>query len=88
MTNKLPNLPLSYEEIKPRLMAGVYFCPMTETKTYIGTTGDTGGYDGYAGLVVGTSYAGTEQDGRVHIVLPNGRPTSVTVEQWQKWFKR
>ena len=61
---------------------------MTETKTYTGSTGETGGYDGSAGLIIGTRYTGTEQEGRVAIVLPNGRPTSVTLEQWQRWFKK
>jgi hypothetical protein len=60
---------------------------MTETRIYQGETGSQA-YDGYAGLVIGQRYTGTEQEGRMHIVLPNGRSTSVTVEEWQKWFKK
>lgn len=58
-----------------------------EAKTYVGETGSQA-YDGYAGLVIGTRYTATEQEGQLHIVLPNGRATSVTPEQWQKWFKK
>ena len=69
---------------------------MTETRTYIGTTGGPGGFDGYAGLLLNTSYTGTEQtvlvpskeEGadpvpvrRVVIQLASGRTTSVTPEQ-------
>lgn len=61
---------------------------MTETRTCHGITGETGGYDGFAGLVIGTHYIATEQEGRMHLVLPNGRATSVTLEQWKRWFKR
>jgi hypothetical protein len=76
---------------------------MTETRTYTGLTGTTGGFDGYAGLTLGTSYLGEEQtipvpakeEGaepilvtRVVIKLPNGRTTVVSPEQWAKWFKK
>jgi hypothetical protein len=58
-----------------------------ETKTYTGST--SGGIDGFAGLRIGTRYTGTESgDGRISILLPTGRPTSVTVEQWQQWFSK
>jgi hypothetical protein len=59
------------------------------TKKYIGSkTGGPGGFDGFAGLRLGESYTGTESgDGRISIQLPTGRPTSVTVEQWQQWFR-
>jgi hypothetical protein len=34
-----------------------------ETKTYTGTRkGESGGFDGYAGLVLGTTYQGEEAD--------------------------
>jgi len=71
---------------------------MTETRTYVGKTGD---FDGYAGLTLGASYLGEEQtipvpskeEGaepilvkRVVIKLPNGRTTVVSPEQWEKWF--
>jgi hypothetical protein len=60
-----------------------------ETKTYIGTKTGEAGFDGYAGLRIGTRYQGTESgDGRISILLPTGRPTSVTVEQWQQWFSK
>jgi hypothetical protein len=73
---------------------------MTETRTYVGTTGGSGGY---AGLLLGTSYKGEEQNilvpakeegaepilvTRVVIKLPNGRTTVVSPEQWAKWFKK
>jgi hypothetical protein len=76
---------------------------MTETRTYVGTTGGPGGFDGYAGLILGTSYKGEEQtipvpakeEGaepilvrRVVIKLPNGRTTVVSPEQWAKWFRK
>jgi hypothetical protein len=61
---------------------------MTETKTYIGATGEIGGYDGYAGLIIGTRYTATEKDGRMHLTVGDGRPSSVTVEQWERWFKK
>jgi hypothetical protein len=75
----------------------------TETRTYVGTTGGPGGFDGYAGLTLGTSYKGEEQtipvpakeEGaepilvkRVVIKLPNGRTTVVSPEQWEKWFEK
>jgi hypothetical protein len=60
---------------------------MNNTKKYVGITGGPGGFDGYAGLVIGKTYTGEERDGRVHIKLPDGRPTSITVEEWQAWFK-
>lgn len=71
-------------------------------KTYVGKTG-TAGYDGYAGLTIGTTYTGEEQQvlvlskeegepdvsvTRIAITLPNGRPTSVSPEQWQDWFEK
>lgn len=59
----------------------------TETKTYVGETGSQA-YDGYAGLIIGTRYTGTEQEGRVAITLPSGRATSVSAEQWKRWFKK
>lgn len=59
----------------------------TETKIYVGETGSEA-YDGYAGLIIGTRYTAEEREGRMHIILGNGRPTSVTVEQWQRWFKK
>jgi hypothetical protein len=64
-----------------------YFRAMT--KKYIGSkTGGPGGIDGYAGLRIGTTYTGAPtDDGRISILLPTGRPTSVTVEQWQQWFR-
>jgi hypothetical protein len=70
---------------------------MTETRTYVGTTGGSGG------LIFGTSYRGEEQkilvsakeEGakavlveRVVVKLPNGRTTVVSSEQWDKWFKK
>jgi hypothetical protein len=70
---------------------------MTETRTYVGTTGGPGG------LILGTSYRGEEQrilvpakeEGaepilveRVVVKLPNGRTTVVSPEQWDKWFKK
>jgi len=61
----------------------------TERKTYQGITGGPGGFDGYAGLVIGKQYTGEKQpDGQVAITLPNGRTTSVTAEQWEKWFSK
>jgi hypothetical protein len=74
---------------------------MTETRTYVGTTGVPGGFDGFAGLILGTSYKGEQQNiqlpakeegaepilvTRVVIKLPNGRTTVVTPEQWDLWF--
>ena len=71
-----------------------------QEKRYVGKTG-VGGFDGYAGLLLGHSYTGEEktttteptEEGqeavtttRVHILLPNGRPTSVSKEQWREWF--
>ena len=65
---------------------------MTETRTYTGA----GGFDGYAGLTLCTSYQGKEQNvlvpskeegaepvpvRRVVIQLVGGRTTSVTPEQ-------
>jgi hypothetical protein len=76
---------------------------MTETRIYTGLTGTTGGFDGYAGLTLGNSYLGEEQNilvpakeegaepilvTRVVIKLPNGRTTVVSPEQWAKWFKK
>jgi hypothetical protein len=76
---------------------------MSETRTYTGLTGDSGGFDGYAGLTLGASYQGEEQDvmvpskeegaepvpvRRVVIQLASGRTTSVTPEQWGKWFSK
>lgn len=73
----------------------------TETRTYTGLTGGPGGFDGYAGLILGTSYKGEEQtipvpaqeEGaepilvkRVVIKLPNGRTTVISPDQWAKWF--
>jgi hypothetical protein len=73
----------------------------SETRTYTGTTSGPGGFDGYAGLTLGTSYQGEEQNvlvpskeegvdpvpvRRVVIQLASGCTTSVTPEQWQKWF--
>lgn len=58
-----------------------------EEKKYIGETGGQG-YDGFAGLVIGKPYTGTIEGNRVHITLPNGRPTSVSLDQWQRWFKK
>jgi hypothetical protein len=75
----------------------------TETRTYVGETGGPGGFDGYAGLILGTTYKGEEQtipvpakeEGaepilvkRVVVKLPNGRITVVSPEQWEKWFKK
>ncbi|MBJ6145757.1 hypothetical protein [Hymenobacter sp. BT559] len=75
----------------------------TESRTYIGSTSGPGGFDGYAGLVLGTRYEGAEQDvlvpskeegadpvpvRRVVIQLANGRTTNVTPEQWGKWFTK
>jgi hypothetical protein len=75
----------------------------TETRTYIGSTSGPGGFDGYAGLVLGKEYPGQEQhvlvpskeEGadpvpvlRVVIDLGNGRTTNVTPEQWGKWFRK
>jgi hypothetical protein len=75
----------------------------TETRTYVGLTSGPGGFDGHAGLTIGTSYKGEEQtipvpakeEGaepilvtRVVIKLPNGRITVVSPEQWEKWFKK
>ena len=66
---------------------------MTETRTYVGTSD---GPSGYAGLMLGTSYRGEEQNilvpakekgaepilvERVVIKLPNGRTTVVSPEQ-------
>jgi hypothetical protein len=74
-----------------------------ETKTYTGVLGGPGGFDGYAGLVIGQSYSGEKktvtteptEEGeeavtttRIHILLPNGRPTSVSQEQWKDWFQK
>jgi hypothetical protein len=76
---------------------------MTETRIYSGDTGGPGGFDGYAGLVIGNSYQGEErtvlvpakEEGaeplnllRIAIKLPNERTSLVTPEQWQKWFKK
>ena len=75
---------------------------MTETRTYTGITGGPSGFDGYAGLRIGTTYQGevkvpvpSKEEGaepilvkRVVIELPSGRTTSVTVEEWAKWFKK
>jgi hypothetical protein len=73
---------------------------VTETRTYTGTSG---GPDGCAGLIVGTSYRGEAQNilipakeegaepilvERVVVKLPNGRTTVVSPEQWDKWFKK
>jgi hypothetical protein len=70
-------------------------------KKYVGELG-TEAYDGYAGLTLGTTYTGEEQlvpvpskeEGaepilvkRIVIALPTGRTTSVTAEQWMKWFE-
>jgi len=72
-----------------------------ETRTYVGQTGGPGGFDGHAGLIIGTNYLGEEQtipvpaqeEGvetilvkRAVIKLPNGRTTVVSPEQWGKWF--
>jgi hypothetical protein len=66
-------------------------------------TDPTGSYDGYASLVLGTSYAAAEQDVLVpskeegadpvpvrHVVvqLASERTTNVTPEQWGKWFSK
>ena len=81
---------------------GAYFCEMA-TKKYIGSTGGPGGFDGYAGLIIGKDYTGEEQhvlvpskeEGadpvpvlRVVIQLGNGRTTNVTPAQWEDWFKK
>jgi hypothetical protein len=74
---------------------------MTETRTYTGSTSGPDGFDGHAGLTLGTSYRGEEQtipvpakeEGaapilvkRVVVKLPNGRTTVVSPKQWEKWF--
>lgn len=58
----------------------------SEIKTCRGLTGGPGGYGGYAGLVIGKIYTGTIEGDTVHITLPNGRPTSVSLAQWKAWF--
>lgn len=77
--------------------------PTTETRTYTGSTSGPGGFDGYAGLILGKEYLGEEQtipvpakeEGaepilvkRVVVKLPNGRTTVVSPEQWGKWFSK
>jgi hypothetical protein len=74
---------------------------MTETRTYNGLSGGSGSFDGYAGLIVGTSYTGEEHTVVLPLTkegaeptsakywlirLPNGRTATVTAEQWGKWF--
>jgi hypothetical protein len=73
------------------LSDSAYFRSMEEksTRTYTGTKTGEAGFDGFAGLRLGTSYtAALGDDGLMHILLPTGRPTSVTVEQWQQWFSK
>jgi hypothetical protein len=72
-------------------------------RLYTGILGGPGGFDGYAGLVIGTRYTGEEiqvevpskEEGepamwvaRIAISLPNGRTTRITPEQWEKWFEK
>jgi hypothetical protein len=57
-----------------------------EKKKYVGKIGGPGGFDGYAGLRIGESYTGTVEGDTVRIILPNGRPTSVSLAQWKEWF--
>lgn len=59
-----------------------------EKKKYIGArTGESGGFDGFAGLRLDETYTGTIEGERVHITLPNERTTSVSLDQWERWFK-
>jgi hypothetical protein len=60
---------------------------MTETRTY---TGGPGGFDGYAGLTLGTSYLGEEQTIPVPSKEEGAEPILVKVspEQWGKWFRK
>lgn len=60
-----------------------------EKKKYTGTTnGESGGFDGFAGLRLDETYTGTIEGERAHIMLSTGRPTSVSLDQWERWFKK
>lgn len=64
----------------------------TETRTYVGITGGPGGFDGYAGLVIGKRYTGVpHEDGRVLVALvgaPMGMGVRLSSEEWAKWFSK
>lgn len=66
----------------------------TETRTYVGTTGGPGGFDGFAGFRIGQTYelSYTKEFDEVRIVLPHGSPGAgplvLTSEQFETWFKK
>jgi hypothetical protein len=69
---------------------------MTETRTFVGETAGAVG-DGYAGFRIGQQYqlSYTKEFDEVRIVLdhhehvsPGAGPLVLTVEQFEKWFRK
>jgi hypothetical protein len=66
---------------------------MTETRTYVGEM-STQAFDGMAGFRLGQTYelSYTKEFDEVRVTIPHGSPGAgplvVTVQQFEKWFRK